>query len=312
MKDPNRSEISRRRFLVYSTAAFGAGALGGVAGSLFWASNSTSFLTYVKGKQNAALSALFRKVLPLKGITIDVSFGDSIRRLVAAGVISPEKFRRLYVKRGGTPEWVEHLFTRPSEKSITLSFQTAPFLLNLLWPLGIATKTRFNARSPLNGPDLGRYASTGGWTLGRAPRGGGYFNRVEAIPLDDSQEAVVLEAANNSYRPCCNNSTFFQDCNHGSALLGLYELAASQGAGVDELYSIGRIANTYWYPDEYVEMAYFFQVLEKTSWEQLRSKTILGKKYSSFSGWQKNVHRRLVNAGLAPNAQAGSQSNCGV
>ena len=312
MNESNLPKISKRRFLIYSTTAFGVGTLGGVAGSLFWASNSTSFLSYVKGKRNAALSALFRKVLPLQGKKIDVSFGDSIQRLVTAGVISPEKFRRVYAKRGGVPQWVERLFTKPSSTPITLSFQTAPFLLNLLWPLGVATKTRFNEKSPLKGPDLGRYASTGGWILGQAPRGGGYFNKVAAIPLKPSQEATVLMAANNSYRPCCNNSTFFQDCNHGSALLGLYELAASQGASVDELYTIGRIANSYWYPDEYIEMAYFFQKLEKTNWDQLRPEKILSKTFSSFGGWQKNVHRRLIIAGLAPNAQKGNPSNCGV
>ncbi len=312
MNESDRPTASRRRFLIYSTAAFGVGALGGVAGSLFWASNSTTFLTYVKGKQNAALGALARKVLPLQGHTIDVSFGDSIQRLVAAGVISPDKFRRVYAKRGGLPKWIDHLFTQASSAPITLSFQTAPYLLNLLWPLGVATKTQFNAKSPMNGPKVGQYASTGGWTLGQAPRGGGYFNKVEAVDLSASQDAVALEAAKNSYRPCCNNSTFFQDCNHGSALLGLYELAAAQGANVDELYAIGRIANTYWYPDEYLEMAYFFQKLKTTSWDKLTAKTILDKKFSSFTGWRKNVHRPLVNAGLAPNAQFGSQSSCTV
>lgn len=312
MNTPDRSVNPKRRLFIVSSVALSVGALGGVAGSLYWASNSTRFLMYVKGRQNAALSALTREVLPLQGHTIDVSFGDSIRRLVDAGVISPEKFKRLYVKRGGLPGWVEQLFVQASDIPITVSFQTAPYLLNLMWPLGMATKTRFNEKSKLNGPKGSRYASTGGWTLGRERRGGGYFNKVAAIDLTGAQEAVVLEAANNSYRPCCNNSTFFQDCNHGSALLGLYELAAAQGATIDELYDIGRIANSFWYPDEYVEMAYFYQKLKNTPWGQLPAKTIVDKDHSSIKGWQQNIHRPLIKAGLMPRAQLGGASSCGV
>jgi hypothetical protein len=35
----------------------------------------------------------------------------------------------------------------------------------------------------------------------------------------------------------------FQGCNHGSALLGLYPLAAAQGADAAELLRIGRLGN---------------------------------------------------------------------
>ncbi|HEC13727.1 MAG TPA: hypothetical protein ENI80_10875 [Acidiferrobacteraceae bacterium] len=306
------SSVSRRKFLAYSSAAFGTGLIGGVAGSLFWASNNTAFLAFVKGRQNTILSKLARDVLPLQGRIIDVHFGDSIQRLVEAGVIAPQKFKAIYAKRGGVPAWMEELLTKPSSAPITMSFQSAPYLLNLLWPLGVATQTRFNTRSRLNGPNVGRYASTGGWTLGKASRGGGYFNKVAAVDLNPAQEAVILEAAKHCYRPCCNNSTFFQDCNHGSALLGLYELAASQGASENDLYKIGLIANSYWYPDEYVEMAYFFQKLKSTPWPRLAPKMVLGKTYSSFAGWQKNVHKPLITAGLVPSAQSGNPSNCGV
>ncbi|NOZ11203.1 MAG: hypothetical protein GXP09_09220 [Gammaproteobacteria bacterium] len=310
--DTKKSSVSRRKFLIYSSATFGAGLVGGVAGSLYWASNDTAFLAFVKGRQNAVLGRFAREVLPLQGRKIDVSFGDSIQRLVEAGVISPQKFKAVYAKRGGLPEWVEGLFAKSSSDPITMSFQTAPYLLNLLWPLGVATQAQFNAKSPLNGPNVDRYASTGGWTLGKARRGGGYFNKVAAVDLNSSQEAVVFEAAESCYRPCCNNSTFLQDCNHGSALLGLYELAASQGASVDELYKIGHIANSYWYPDEYIEMAYFFQKLKGLNWSEVAPKKVLSKEYSSFSGWQKNVHKPLIVAGLVPSAQSGSPSNCGV
>ncbi len=306
------TSLSRRKILIYSSAAFGAGAVGGIAGSLFWASNDTAFLSYVKGRENSVLSKLARDVLPLDGRVIDVSFGDSIKRLVEAGAISPAKFKAVYAKRGGLPTWAEDLFTQASAEPITLSFQTAPYLLNLLWPLGMATQTQFNAKSPLSGPNVGNFASTGGWVLGRQRRGGGYFNTVSAVDLSPAQEAVVLEAAESSYRPCCNNSTFFQDCNHGSALLGLYELAASQGADVSELYKIGLGSNSYWYPDQYIEMAYFFRKMEGLAWSELPPEKMLGESYSSISGWQKNVRSPLIKAGLVPSAQKGRSSGCAV
>ncbi len=312
MKHSDQPSKSKRRFLMATSAALGVGALGGVAGSLLWASNDTRFLMYIKGQQTAALGRLSRDVLPLQGYKLDVSFGDSIQRLVAAGVISPQKFKLRYAKLGGLPTWVEDLFTQSSSAPITMSFQSAAYLLNLMWPLGMATKTQFNEKSKLNGPDVGRFASTGGWFLGEARNGGAYFNKVSAIDLTTEQEARVLEVAENSYRPCCNNSTFFQDCNHGSALLGLYELAASQGAGIDELYAIGRSANSFWYASEYIEIAYFFQKLKNKSWDQVAAKTVLDINHSSIGGWQKNVHEPMVQAGLLPGTQLGSASSCAV
>jgi hypothetical protein len=56
-----------------------------------------------------------------------------------------------------------------------------------------------------------------------------FFNKCEIIKLTKEQEDLVYKVAQNTFRPCCNNSTFAQDCNHGSALLGALELAASQG-----------------------------------------------------------------------------------
>jgi len=307
-----KSAVSRRKFLGFTGTAFAVGSVGGISGALYWASNNTAFLSYVKGRQNAVLSKLAREVLPLQGRTIEVSFGDSISRLVEAGVISPRKFNTIYAKRGGLPEWSEELFTKASSRPITLSFQTAPYLLNLLWPLGMASKTRFNDKSPINGRNVRRFASTGGWVLGKARNGGEYFNKVAALDLTLAQEAVVLEAAKLTHRPCCNNSTFYQDCNHGSALLGLYELAASQGNKVETLYQIGLIANSYWYPDSYVEMAYYFKNLKDLPWSKISPEIVLGADYSSISGWQKNVHQPLIKAGLVPSAQSGSPSNCSV
>src|SRR3546814_19376416 len=88
----------------------------------------------------------------------------------------------------------------------------------------------------MNGDSLYNFASTGGWTLGKEQNGGAYFNKFRIVELTPEQVALVTQVAKSTYRPCCNNSTFFQDCNHGSALLGLLHLGASQGLTENELY----------------------------------------------------------------------------
>ncbi|SRR6266568_397885 len=42
---------------------------------------------------------------------------------------------------------------------------------------------------------------------------------------------MVLNVATKTFRPCCDNSTFYQDCNHGSKPAELHraELAAAVG-----------------------------------------------------------------------------------
>lgn len=291
---------TRRRFIVSLAASSGIGAVVGGVGVRFWIGKENPF-------QNVADT-----VIPRDGYKTAMSFGDSILRLVAAGVVDPEKFRRLYETRGRLPEWVDRLFAAPSRKPITFNLETAPYLLNLLWPLGLSTKAAFNAKSPLNSVRLPSFASTAGWRLGREKNGSVYFNQVEAVRLDDAQEKVVFNIARNVFRPCCDNSAFFQDCNHGSALLGLLELAAFQGATPKELYRIALVANSYWYPDQYVHTALYFKMVDDRSWDEVPPEVILGKRFSSASGWRRNVHARLQDAFLLPRSVQRGQGGCGV
>lgn len=314
MNSQTRRGISRRALLLSAGVAAGTGTIGGAGGALWWAMDSPTFHRFLQRRRREAVNELARNVLPPDGYDTKVAFADTIQRLIKAGVVSPEKFRRLYARRGGLPDWVDRLFKASVvSDTITLSLDNAPFLLNLLWPVGLATRTGFNDNSPVNGARVGSYASTGGWILGDAPRGGEYFNSVRAVDLEPSQEEVVLTAARNSYRPCCNNSTFFQDCNHGSALLGLYELAAAQGATLERLYALGRIANSYWYPGKYVEIAVYFDRIRGRSWEGIAPAAVMGADYSSASGWKSNVHAPLVESGFVPGGdRQGGAAGCGV
>lgn len=298
MREAGTITTTRRRFVLSLAAAFGAGTAAGVAGFRIWTTKGD-------GSRKAA-----RSVIPADGYKTSVSFGDSIQRLNAAGALDSDKFRRLYQSRGGLAPWVERLLAAPSAEPITISLETAPYLLNLFWPIGLSTKAGFNEESPLNGDKLSFFASTGGWTLGREENGAAYFNQVEAVLLSEAQEKVVFDVAGNCYRPCCDNSTFFQDCNHGSALLGLLELAASQGIASEELYRTALAANSYWYPRQYVETAVYFKEVEGQSWHEVPPETVLGPRFSSASGWRRNVHAALEQAKLLPGASQGRQAGC--
>ncbi len=288
----------RRRVLVGATL-FAAGTLAGAGGALLWAGQSRAFRNYLRQRSDAALDELAAEVIPGAGVELPVRFSDAVQRLVAAGAISPARFERLYAARGGVPGWMRSLFERSSADPIRISAASAPLLLNLLWPLGLSNRAAFNARSPLAlaGAGRGSFASTGGWSLGERP-GAELFNSVEIVRLNEAAEAAVEQAARASFRPCCDNSAFFQDCNHGSALLGLYQLAAAQGADAAELFRVGKLANSYWYPEQYLAAAIYFRAFESLGWSEVDAARLMGQRYSSASGWQQNVDARLRKTGL--------------
>ena len=250
-------------------------------------------------------------VVPRQGVNTRIVFGDAIRRLVVAGALAPDKYRALIGVKGQLPDWVERLFVAPSSSPIVFSAENAPYLLHLLWPLGLSTRAGFNQHSPIRTVRLPSFASTGGWTLGRASNGYVYFDQIDAVLLTPAQVAKALEVATNTYRPCCDNSTFFQDCNHGSALLGLIELGASQGASVDLLFRIARVANSYWFTSQYAMTAMYFTYLRQQPWRTVSPRLVLGPEYSSLSGWQRNVADVLEQKKVSGLPQQASAS-CGM
>ncbi len=253
-----------------------------------------------------------RAALPPGSISTGLDIGRPVAKLVEAGAIDRAKFIKAHERRGPVPEWVSRALDGKQQELI-LSAKTAPYNLNLLWPLGLATKAAFNDDSPLNGADLPNFASTGGWTLGKKNNGAAYFNAVETLPLTSGQASIVRGLAEKVFRPCCNNSTFFQDCNHGSAMLGLMELAAANGRGSAEILEMARTANGYWYPQQYVEMALYFDAVEDLSWKDVPPARLLSMKFSSVSGWQRNVRGALRKAGYFPQRQRnGGGSGCAV
>ncbi len=294
------SKVTRRQLLAGTTALGGAYGLGLATPRL------VSFV------QEAPFRRAAQSVAPSKPTLTGLDIGAPVAKLVEAGVIDVEKFTTVLRRYGPVPEWVSRaLEGKPAE--LVFSAQTASYNLNLLWPLGLATKAAFNDNSPIKGKDLSNYASTGGWFLGRENNGAAYFNAVETLSLTPEQSKRVLRLAEGVFRPCCNNSTFFQDCNHGSAMLGLLELTASNGWGAAEMLNLAKAANGFWYPQEYAEIALYFDVVEGRSWSEVPAKRVLSTEFSSAQGWQENVYAALVERGtIVKNLPGGGGGGCAV
>ena len=252
------------------------------------------------------------RVLPEKGFQSKIALKDSILRLVERGVIDRGKFFDLYGTSGPHPSEFTNVLSEPSNHEILLTTYNATYYVNLLWPVGLATHMAANAESPLNGDSLYSFASTGGWTLGHEENGGAYFDKFQIVDLTDEQAARVVAIARSTYRPCCNNSTFFQDCNHGSALLGVLQLGASQGLNDEELYREALAFNSFWFPDYYVRTALLFNVVEKTEWADVDPRVVLGFDYSAGGPWQENVAFRLQEYPDLIPPEPGGGAGCGV
>lgn len=253
---------------------------------------------------------IIKYVLPSKGYQSKIAFNDSVVKLIQNGIVNSDKFESLYKDRGGIPKEIEMVLKNSSNEKIILTKENAGFYLNLLWPLGISNHMVINNTSPLNGDSLFNFASTGGWTVGNEENGGAYFNKFEIIKLSAEQEQLVKKVAENTFRPCCNNSTFFQDCNHGSALLGLLELGASQGLTEEELYREALAFNSFWFPSTYIKTALYFKTVTDTDWKNVDPKIVMSKTFSSASGWSKNVDEELKKRGIVLEKSGGG--SCGV
>ncbi len=188
-------------------------------------------------------------------------------------------------------------------------FESASTTLNLLWALGLSNKNPILEKGPMMDSSYGgadKFASTGGWTIsvGNAMNHYSMHNFIELTP---EQQALVERVSKNIFRPCCGNSVYFPDCNHGMAMLGLLELMASQGADEAEMYDEALKANTSWFPDMYANIEAYLAQQGKSigsSADGISAKEILSANYSSASGYQ------AIVAKLKPTENKGS--SCGV
>jgi len=246
-------------------------------------------------------------VLPQDGIILPVKWGSLGKQMVESGVIDKEKFESLYSQRGGLNEAEKKLLDGENNQELKIDAQNAGFLLNLLWGFGLANQNKILEEGPMRdsryGGDASQFASTGGWSLAKGDAME-HYSKHRFVTLTEEQQKLVERVSQNIYRPCCGNSTYFPDCNHGMAMLGLLELLAAQGASEEEMYKTALVVNSYWFPDTYLAIAKYFEK-RGAAWNEIDPKEILGSAYSSAQGY-----RQILSEIEPPQSREGG--SCGV
>ncbi|MDO8564639.1 MAG: hypothetical protein Q7R88_01450 [bacterium] len=248
------------------------------------------------------------------------TFGDLGAKLVSVGVVDREAFLSLY--SGTAREAARRFLDGSGDEEITVTEENAGILLNLLWAAGLGNKSRILEQGEMMDPRYGgahQFASTGGWTIARSNPETDSLGIAQGSPMEHysrhpfalltpEQEHMVDDVSRNMFRPCCDNSVHFPDCNHGMAMLGVLALMASEGKTEAELYEAGLAFNRMWFPEQY-------EIIETYAAQEglpLDGKTLLGKTFASASGFQR-VSRALT-APTTPkgNGGGGEGGGCSV
>jgi hypothetical protein len=280
----------------------------------------SSFLKQGLNKADNSKQAeiLYEQINPKDGYKLPVSYGGLGPRLLESGVIDYDAFVAIYEK-GNSPLSADQvdILQSGSDEQIVLTKENAHFILNFFWAVGLANNNPILTDGPMvhglilqdsNGK-IEDFASTGGWTLGTKPVTELYAS-LDLIPLTAEQQKMVEEVAAAVYRPCCNNSTLFPDCNHGMAMLGLLELMASQGTTTDQMFEAAKYVNAFWFPQPALEIATYLQTNYWVDFVHADPRQVVERELASASGF-KMVHQSLVGSDEVKQApsQGGGCSN---
>ncbi len=226
---------------------------------------------------------LKQQVLPQSGFMTTLKWKDLGKRLVEAGAIDKAKFEASVAEDADGKIDMKYM-DGSSEENISISEKNSHFVVNFFWALGLLNKSKVLDEGPMktgNTPTA-NFASTAGWTLGTKPAMELYSSE-EIIPLNPFQQDLVKKIAENVFRPCCGNSTAFPDCNHGMAALGYIEWAVYNGLSEDQIYKDLLAFNSFWFPQNYVEMAVYFDK-QGIKWKDVNPKVALSRDYASAQG----------------------------
>lgn len=243
-------------------------------------------LSQTTSSQDELVEVLKQEVIPYNGYSTSLKWKDLGQQLVEAGVIDQKKFEQLFLNDPNSKDSLKYLEGNWDE-NIVINENNSRFLVNTLWALGLVNRSKVLDEGPMRdkGIKTGNMASTGGWTLGTKDAMRHYSSR-EIIKLTAKQEELVQKIAESVYRPCCNNHTAFPDCNHGMAALGYIQLAVKEGLTEEQIYKDLLAFNSYWFPQNYIEMAVYFDK-NGTKWNSVDAKLALSKDYSSATGAQR-------------------------
>lgn len=237
-------------------------------------------------KNNQKENAQTNQVASNIGFVLPVDWKGMGRKLIEAGVIDETSLENIYARRGGLNDSERVLINDGYSGELVINEQNAGYLLNLLWAFGLANKNPILEEGPMQNPSYGgagRFASTGGWTLA-VGNPMGHYSMHEFVKLTKEQQALVEEVSKNIYRPCCGNSTYFPDCNHGMAMLGFLELMAANGSSEEEMYRVALQVNALWFPDTYSAIDQYLK-MNGDNLASANPKEILGAEYSSAYGY---------------------------
>jgi len=247
------------------------------------------------------------EVLPTE-IILPVTWNDLGKQMIKEGVIDQKKFEAIYAGRGGISSEDKKLLYEINNKEIRMTEENSGMILNLFWALGLANKNEILDNGPMKDPrygGAGNFASTGGWTLAKG-NAMDHYSMHKFMTLTPEQQALVEIVSKNIFRPCCGNSTYFPDCNHGMAMLGLLELMASRGVSEEMMYKVALQVNSYWFPDTYLTIAKYME-MKGISWDKVDPKEVLGANYSSGSGY-----RSIASQVKSTGQEHQGGSGCGV
>ncbi|MBI2050965.1 MAG: hypothetical protein HYT31_04125 [Parcubacteria group bacterium] len=253
-----------------------------------------------------SISAYAAAVIPEQGVVLPVAWGDLGSKMIASGVIDQQAFESIYQNRGGLTEEEQAMLSGTLAGDVRITPQNAGVLLNVLWAFGLANKNPVLDQGPMQDPEYGgagRFASTGGWTLASGDPMD-HYSMHEFVTLTSEQQQMVERVAQGIYRPCCGNSVYFPDCNHGMAMLGLLELMAANGVAEADMYRYALAVNAYWFPETYLTIAKYLGT-QGLSWQDAAPKEILGYDFSSSAGYQN------IAAQVEP-VSSGGGGGCGV
>ncbi len=242
--------------------------------------------------QQSEADALAQQVLPPSGYTVPIKWKNVGKKLVTSGAIDLEKYKKIYSNEKNQ-ELLSYL-TETKDDGLTINRENSYFWVNTLWALGLVQKSDVLGKGIMMqdyGDNIEGLASTGGWTLGKK-RAKELYSSNMIIDLSPKENIRVTKITENIYRPCCNNSSAFPDCNHGMAILGLVELMVDQGFSDEKIYKASLAFNSYWFPQTYMDLAYYFKTKEDLSWDAVDAKTVLSAEYSSASGYT-NIRKQI-------------------
>lgn len=283
------------------------------SGYLFWGRTDGSEPGSGETAYAAEMQSLAAQINPEEGYQLPITYGNIGPEMLAAGVIDLEQFVQLYEEMG-RPLSQEQLdiLTQGSDQPVVINSQNQHFILNLFWAFGLSNQNVILTEGPMmrDGEDkVVNFASTGGWTLAKEPVSEIYAS-LTMVSLTAEQQERLEQVALAVYRPCCDNPTFFPDCNHGMAMLGLLERMAFHGATVEQMFEAAKYINAFWFPGQTLEIAIALKAENGLEFEQMDGEQVVGKGLSSGSGFQA-VHQWLAQSGKLPQLSQGGGS-CGV